>query len=313
MVQMVTSSVESVHMAFYTDEEVRGMSAKEITTPILFDNLGRPVPGGLFDPAMGPWKDDPGNCKTCGEPPLHCPGHCGHINLVLPVYNPLLFKTLQKLLKLTCFYCNHLMISKERVRVLVTKLQLIMKGDVVDARNLDSMLLGVSNPSEKDEDLVSDCSKGRPGESLFMEQHIWTSLQHSEAKSIFKAIMSESSAKKCGNCGAKNPKIVSPGFGLLYKEGLTEKDIQSNFIRGSKADISFARGEENKYVTDENQAGEFSSEPSGGELSDSVTHGEQQPKSKSKKSRTNKIPHEFLSQKNYFNKRTYLTPLQVVS
>lgn len=92
-----------------------------------------------------------------------------------------------------------------------------MKGDVIDARNLDSMLLGVSNPSEKDEDLVGDCSKGRPGESLFMEQHIWTSLQHSEAKSIFKAIMSESSAKKCGNCGAKNPKIVSPGFGLLYK------------------------------------------------------------------------------------------------
>lgn len=57
--QMVTSSVESVRMAFYTDEEVRGMSVKEITTPILFDNLGRPVSGGLFDPAMGPWKDEP--------------------------------------------------------------------------------------------------------------------------------------------------------------------------------------------------------------------------------------------------------------
>ncbi|KAF3772131.1 Dehydration-responsive element-binding protein 2F, partial [Nymphaea thermarum] len=64
---MVTSSVESVHMAFYTDEEVRGMSAKEITKTILFNNLGRPVPGGLFDPAMGPWKDDPGKINNYGE------------------------------------------------------------------------------------------------------------------------------------------------------------------------------------------------------------------------------------------------------
>ncbi|CAN6457611.1 unnamed protein product [Victoria cruziana] len=311
---MVTSSVESVRMAFYTDEEVRGMSVKEITTPILFDNLGRPVSGGLFDPAMGPWKDEPASCKTCGEPPLHCPGHCGHINLVLPVYNPLLFKTLRKLLRLTCFFCNHLMINKERVKIFTTKLELIMKGDVLHARNLDSMVLGVSNLSGKGEEHVGECSKGSTRESLFMEQQSWTSLQYSEAKTIFKDIMTEASARKCGKCGARNPKISCPGFGLLYKEGLAMKDIQSNFIRASVPDgpdLSSACGKEKKFITDENQTGEFFNEPSGGELSDNITDVEQQSKSKSRKGRMKKMPDEFLNQQNYFDKKTYLTPLQV--
>lgn len=92
-----------------------------------------------------------------------------------------------------------------------------MKGDVLHARNLDSMVLGVSNLSGKGEEHVGECSKGSTRESLFMEQQSWTSLQYSEAKTIFKDIMTEASARKCGKCGAKNPKISCPGFCLLYK------------------------------------------------------------------------------------------------
>ena len=33
-------------------------------------------------------------CETCGQTSAMCPGHFGHINLPLPVYNPLLFTTL---------------------------------------------------------------------------------------------------------------------------------------------------------------------------------------------------------------------------
>ena len=34
--------------------QIRGLSVKQINSPIVFDNLRNPVAGGLYDPAMGP-------------------------------------------------------------------------------------------------------------------------------------------------------------------------------------------------------------------------------------------------------------------
>lgn len=36
-----------------TEDEVRKHSAVKVTAPILLDAMGRPVAGGLYDPAMG--------------------------------------------------------------------------------------------------------------------------------------------------------------------------------------------------------------------------------------------------------------------
>lgn len=36
-----------------TNAEVRKHSAVKVTAPILLDGMGRPVSGGLYDPAMG--------------------------------------------------------------------------------------------------------------------------------------------------------------------------------------------------------------------------------------------------------------------
>jgi len=51
---VVTNYVEAVGFSFYTDEEKHAISVKQITSPILFDNLKNPVVGGLYDPALGP-------------------------------------------------------------------------------------------------------------------------------------------------------------------------------------------------------------------------------------------------------------------
>jgi hypothetical protein len=70
--------------------QVRRLSVKRIMSPIARDNLGYPVPGGLYDPAMGPLT--PGErCVTCGLSGAACAGHFGHIELAVPVYNPLVF------------------------------------------------------------------------------------------------------------------------------------------------------------------------------------------------------------------------------
>ena len=47
---------------------------------------------------------------------FNCPGHYGHIDLSLPVYHPLLFPILIKLLRATCLSCHHLKLPSALVR-----------------------------------------------------------------------------------------------------------------------------------------------------------------------------------------------------
>lgn len=55
--QGASESVEAVEFSFMTAEEVRKHSVKQINNPILLDALEEPVPGGLYDPALGPLHD----------------------------------------------------------------------------------------------------------------------------------------------------------------------------------------------------------------------------------------------------------------
>ena len=50
----ISSVVTGVSFSYYTAEEVRRLSVKEIVNPVAFDELQNPVPGGLYDPALGP-------------------------------------------------------------------------------------------------------------------------------------------------------------------------------------------------------------------------------------------------------------------
>lgn len=46
-------SIEGVKFRFYTTDEVRALSVKEITNVETFDTLGHPNMGGLHDPSLG--------------------------------------------------------------------------------------------------------------------------------------------------------------------------------------------------------------------------------------------------------------------
>lgn len=54
MSEIVHKQIDSVGFGFYHPDEIKKLSVKKISVPFVFDNLNRPVPNGLYDPAMGP-------------------------------------------------------------------------------------------------------------------------------------------------------------------------------------------------------------------------------------------------------------------
>lgn len=60
---------------------------------------------GLYDPTLGPVEQS-ATCVTCFLPYKDCPGHLGHVVLSVPVYQPLLFNVMFRVLRAKCFCCH---------------------------------------------------------------------------------------------------------------------------------------------------------------------------------------------------------------
>lgn len=56
--QPIPSAIGSVDFGFLTSTEIKALSVKRIQNPVTFDTLLHPVPGGLYDPALGAWGDN---------------------------------------------------------------------------------------------------------------------------------------------------------------------------------------------------------------------------------------------------------------
>lgn len=74
--------------------QIRQLSIKEIKNPTTMNAAGEHLPDGLYDPALGllhtaTFKE---RCITCDMEQSRCAGHFGHIELPVPVLNPLLIK-----------------------------------------------------------------------------------------------------------------------------------------------------------------------------------------------------------------------------
>ncbi|KAK1576819.1 hypothetical protein Q3G72_016726 [Acer saccharum] len=242
--EVATESVEAIRFSLLTDEDVRKHSFLKIIEPQLLDGVGAPLPGGLYDPVMGPLLERT-PCKTCGQLQLNCPGHFGHIDLVSPVYNPLLFNFLYNLLQRTCFFCHHFRAARSEVEKCVSQLEHIIKGDIVAAKRLDSVSIGESSDPEDSDGSHKSCSTVHSGAQYDKVEHLkpqeWTSLQSAEAKSILNNFM-KIKTNRCRNCKAKNPAISKPTFGWIHMSGMPRAHIRANIISGHKLRESFAYG-----------------------------------------------------------------------
>jgi len=326
MALVVTKAIESVQFTFYTEDEVRASSVKSITSPILFDNMNRPAPEGLYDPALGP-VDQYGSCITCGEPAVHCPGHCGHIELVLPVYNPLVFKSAEKIMKYMCIFCHHFKLAREQIKRYAEKLELIMNGDIIGAKNLGSDLVDdeLLSKEQREEHPIDQ----QAPTSWQFERNVWTSLQFTEAKAVLNTMMSEMNTKKCKNCGAKVPKITCPIFGRLYQVALPRKDMNANIIKGLKFAPLFGRESNvSDIVVDDNNPDELNPSSSGvsenqsmkddvidpSEAEESDTISKKARRSKGPKKQTKPKMNDMLGlvkEQEICSKDRFLTPLEI--
>ena len=56
--QPVASFIGSVDFSLLSSDDVKAISVKKIQNPTTFDSLLHPVPGGLYDAALGAWSDN---------------------------------------------------------------------------------------------------------------------------------------------------------------------------------------------------------------------------------------------------------------
>ena len=140
MSEILTHSIAGVGFSFYTPEEIQKISVKRITAPHVFDNLGQPIPNGLNDAALGPTEKFE-SCGTCHLNYKECAGHVGHIETSVPLYHPLLFNLLVKLMKGKCFNCHKFRVPHLSALKLLAKLRYLQVGLVDKAATVEQRII----------------------------------------------------------------------------------------------------------------------------------------------------------------------------
>ncbi|XP_069956974.1 DNA-directed RNA polymerase I subunit RPA1 [Cherax quadricarinatus] len=154
--QVMHTSVNNITFRVYTEEEIKEISVVKITNDQSFNELGHQLRDGIYDLRMGPLiKHVQDVCETCGQDGFRCLGHCGHIELPLPVYNPIFYEDLKKLLSVMCISCYKLQSDEYQVMQLSYQIRLLNEGYGQQALEVQDMVAQImSDERESDEVLT---------------------------------------------------------------------------------------------------------------------------------------------------------------
>ncbi|KAE9573016.1 DNA-directed RNA polymerase I subunit RPA190 [Colletotrichum fructicola] len=245
--QPISSSVETVEFTFLTEEEIRAVSVKRIENDSTFDNLLNPVPGGLYDPALGSWGD--ALCATCNLNQSSCPGHAGHIELPVPVYHPIFLDQVLRLLRSQCAYCKGFRMRHRESNRFSCKLRLLQHGLLHEAHLVDAIgeeLKSLAMPgvptdydSEAEEEGTSTVDNVIGAREAFVRQslkaHKLSLGEVSKGKhegsiemrrELIKEFMVQiTKPRKCDNCGGISPAYRKDRFVKIFEKALSERDL----------------------------------------------------------------------------------------
>ncbi|KAI5192644.1 DNA-directed RNA polymerase I subunit RPA1 [Nematocida minor] len=146
---------QALNLSMFTAQEIREESILKIVDPTIFNELGHPVRNGLYDPRLGAVGDS--SCEHCHLRHNNCPGHFGHIDLPLPVYNPMTHPLLSKLLKQACLVCHRFRAGKDYVQALTRQLQLARKGYPTESNEVEQLIK--EGNFEKIEEIAQETEK----------------------------------------------------------------------------------------------------------------------------------------------------------
>ncbi|KAI8373798.1 hypothetical protein BD560DRAFT_488983 [Blakeslea trispora] len=245
----IGTEVDSVSFSFYEPSEIRKISVKQIVNPVLFDTLGHPTKGGLYDPALGPYQKSQ-ICATCSQDHFNCPGHYGHIEVPIPAYNPMFFDNLYAVLRAKCVYCHHFRISRAVMKRFSGQLKLLQHGLIREAQALDEIYFDQKKVKKEKEDETLEDKMEEDSLLLsnaeeyidYIDTFVKNSLADEEARrfaadnykitvinEVRKKVMADFMrlclhTKKCLNCQGISPPVRRDGAAKLFQLQLTKKE-----------------------------------------------------------------------------------------
>jgi len=110
----MNAEIKAIQFGILNDKDILDMSVCEIDKTTL-----NPEPGSIYDPRLGVCESESGLCVTCGKNVWSCVGHFGHISLAIPII--IFYKPTVSMLKIFCFKCSRLLLSREEIEVLGLK------------------------------------------------------------------------------------------------------------------------------------------------------------------------------------------------
>ncbi|KAL7780875.1 beta and beta-prime subunits of DNA dependent RNA-polymerase [Trichoderma afarasin] len=243
--QPVASEVESVEFTFLSAKEIQAISVKRIENESTFDNLLNPVPGGLYDPALGSWGDAP--CATCNLNQSSCPGHPGHIQLPVPVYHPVFLDQAYRLLRATCVYCKGFRLPPKDLHKYTCQLRLLHHGLINEAHMVGSigendLAIEIKEALGEGDSEAEDENSGADGVTRQREKYVRQCLQGIKVKrgevkrgkheganemrrEIIKDFLAEIIKKRvCSSCGGISPTYRKDRSVKIFEKSLSTKE-----------------------------------------------------------------------------------------
>ncbi|GAU97444.1 hypothetical protein RvY_08735-2 [Ramazzottius varieornatus] len=133
--QTPTHRIKGIEFGVYSTEEIRSLSMVQVSSPSTIDLLQRKVINGPHDPKLGAF--DRGElCPVCYQSSRSCPGHMGHIEFPVPIFNPILFRTLIRILRGSCVKCKLLICEPASAAVFLHQMEALDMGRPDIAYNL---------------------------------------------------------------------------------------------------------------------------------------------------------------------------------
>ena len=156
------SRIDGCMFGFLSEEEILKLSTVEVRELKGLSVLGIGEPDGLHDPRMGTLTHrDKSICPVCFNPHRFCPGHIGHIKLVVPLYSPTTFRYLDLILTRKCYNCHRLMFHNRILEVFKHKLKAIEQGFIFNINSLSDLV-----------DLMEESQSGEASKALLTRNSV---------------------------------------------------------------------------------------------------------------------------------------------